>query len=450
MENKDKIEKSEFFDTILDSIADGVFTVDRSWKITSFNTAAERIVGVAREEAIGRNCADVFSASICTKNCALARSMETGNEIIDQKIDIINSAGQKVPVSISTAVLRDREGNVLGGVETFRDLSEVEELKKEIAKTYTFEDIISKNRHILEIFDILPDIAESDSTVLIEGKSGTGKELFARAIHNLSPRKSGPFIAVNTSALPDTLLESELFGYVKGAFTNALSDKPGRFALAQGGTILLDEIGDLSLHLQVKLLRVLQEKEYEPLGSVRPKKADVRIIASTNRRIEEEVSRSNFREDLFFRLNVIKIQLPELRERREDIPLLIEHFVTKISRRIGKDITGVSDEVLRFLLRYDFPGNVRELENIIEHAVVLCRTDTITREHLPKELFVKLTDFSTKPDSLKNWREEAEKALITETLARFGGNRIKTAQALNMNKTTLWRKMKKYHLLSNS
>jgi PAS domain S-box-containing protein len=440
--------REHFVDLILDSVADGVFTVDTEWKITSFNAAAEQIVGISREKALGRRCHDIFSASICTSRCALRHSIETGEAIIDQTIDIINSSGDKVPVSISTAVMRDTDGTLLGGVETFRDLSAMEELRKEISSRYTFEDIVGKHRAILEIFDILPDIAESDSTVLIEGKSGTGKELFARAIHNLSARSSGPFVAVNCAALPEGLLESELFGYVRGAFTNATRDKPGRFAQAQKGTILLDEVGELPISTQVKLLRVLQERSYEPLGSIRSTDADVRIIASTNRNLAHLVRQGRFREDLFFRLNVLRIRLPELTDRRGDIPLLVTHFVSRHASRMGKRIEEVSDDVLSFLMRYDFPGNVRELENIIEHGVVLCRGTIIEMEHLPTELFGDrpAPETGAESEDLKATRDQAEKQIITDALERHGGNRLDTARELGMHKTTLWRKMKKYGL----
>ena len=308
----------------MDSIADGVFTIDLNKNVTSFNKAAEKITGIPRDQAIGQKCFDVFHSNICQTSCALEKTMKTGRELIDIKVNILNTKGEQIPVSISTAVLRDNKGNIIGGVETFRDLSALEELKKEITRHYTFEDIISKNHKIQKIFDVLPDIAESDSTVLIQGPSGSGKELFARAIHNLSPRKKGPYIAVNCGALPDSLLESELFGYVKGAFTDAKKDKPGRFALAEGGTLFLDEIGELSLNLQVKLLRVLQEKEYEPLGGTKSIKANVRIIAATNRNLAELLSQGAFREDLYYRINVIKIELPPLSQRREDIPYLVD------------------------------------------------------------------------------------------------------------------------------
>ena len=277
---------------------------------------------------------------------------------------------------------------------------------------------------------------------------GREKSSFAKAIHNLSRRKTRPFIQVNCGALPDTLLESELFGYVKGAFTDAKKDKPGRFALADGGTIFLDEVGDMSPSLQVKLLRVLQEKEYEPLGSTSPRKTDVRIIAATNKDLSRLVTEGKFRDDLFYRLNVVKIDLPPLSQRREDIPLLINTFVQKFNARMGKKITGVSEQALRLLLKYDYPGNVRELENIIEHAFVLCRGDLIDFDCLPKEL----TEEQVKREpSITLGKEEtplgkAEAEVIEETLKRNDGNRIKTARELGINRITLWRKIKKYRL----
>lgn len=260
-------------DIILDSIADGVFTVDKEWRIRSFNQAAESITGVTRKEAVGKNCCDVFRASICETECALRRTMETGKPVVNKTVYIVNAQGNRVPISISTAILKDNKGRMIGGVETFRDLSLVEELRKELTGRYSFADIVSKNHQMRKLFEILPQAARSDSTVLIEGESGTGKELFARAIHELSGRRKKPFVAVSCAALPDALLESELFGYKAGAFTDAKKDKPGRFALAEGGTIFLDEIGDISPAMQVKLLRVLQERTFEPLGGTEAVKA---------------------------------------------------------------------------------------------------------------------------------------------------------------------------------
>jgi PAS domain S-box-containing protein len=411
------------------------------------NKAAEEITGFSSKEAIGHYCFDIFRADICQSRCALKETLKTKKEIINLPATILKKGGQKVPISISTAVLKNERGQIIGGVETFRDLSAIEELKKELAQKYTLGDIISKNHMIHDIFNILPNIAESDSTVLIQGASGTGKELFAKAIHNLSRRKEKPFIKVNCGALPDTLLESELFGYEKGAFTDAKKDKPGRFALANGGTIFLDEVGDMSPSLQVKLLRVLQEKEYEPLGSTSPKKTDVRIIAATNKALSKLVSEGKFRDDLYYRLNVVKIDLPSLSQRREDIPLLIDAFIRKFNAKMGKRISGVSDKVLRLLLRYDYPGNVRELENIIEHAFVLCGEDRIDLDCLPKEITGGQMEIaSSLPIKEESPFEQAEAEVIEKALKKYGGDRIKTANELKIGRTTLWRKIRKYAL----
>jgi PAS domain S-box-containing protein len=432
-------------DVILDSIGDGVFTVDGDWNITSFNRAAEEITGVPRDQAIGRKCFDIFQANICQTHCALRDTMSTGRRWVDRRIDILNSRGEKVPVSISTSILRDEEGRAVGGVETFRDLSEIELLRKEIDDRHTFQDIISKSHRIRRILDILPDIAASDCTVLVEGPTGSGKELVAKAIHNLSKRAKRKFVAVNCGALPDTLLESELFGYKKGAFTDAKRDKPGRFALAENGTLFLDEISDISTALQVKLLRVLQEKEYEPLGATSSVRSDARIIAATNRSLTEQVARGTFREDLYYRLNVVKIVLPRLAERREDIPLLVAHFVRHLNAEQGKQVEGISEDALAVLMRHSFPGNVRELQNIVEHAFVLCHSDRIELNCLPAEL----VDGHAGPaaaqrDHTESPLLEAEAATILRTLREHNGHRGHTAAALGIDKSTLWRKMKKY------
>jgi PAS domain S-box-containing protein len=436
-----------FFNVILNSIADGVFTTDNDGKITFMNKAGEEITGFSNKEALGRHCFDIFRADICQSRCALKETLKTKKEIINLPATILKKGGQKVPISISTAVLKNERGQIIGGVETFRDLSAIEELKKELSQKYTLGDIISKNHLIHDIFNILPDIAESDSTVLIQGASGTGKELFAKAIHHLSRRKEKPFIKVNCGALPDTLLESELFGYVKGAFTDAKKDKPGRFALANEGTIFLDEVGDMSPSLQVKLLRVLQEKEYEPLGSTSPRKTDVRIIAATHQDLSKLVSEGKFRDDLFYRLNVVRIELPPLSQRREDIPLLIDAFLQKFNAKMGKQIMGVSDQALRLLLKYDYPGNVRELENIIEHGFVLCRGDRIDIDCLPKESVMSREEIkSFMPPEKEYPFEKAEAEVLEKTLEKHQGNRIHTAQELGISRATLWRKIKRYRI----
>jgi len=428
--------------TILDSIADGVFTVDRNWRITSFNKAAEQITGIPREEAIGQRCCDIFRASICESDCSLRKTFETGQPIINEAVYIIDSSGRQVPISISTALLKDEDGNIIGGAETFRDLSVVEELRRELEKRYTFQDIVSKNAAMLDIFDILPEIAESDSTVLIEGESGTGKELIARALHNLSHRKDKPIITINCASLPETLLESELFGYKAGAFTDARKDKPGRFALAEGGTIFLDEIGDISTALQTRLLRVLQEKIFEPLGGTESVTADVRVIAASNKKLEKLVKNGSFREDLFYRVNVIKIGLPPLRDRKEDIPLLIDHFIDRFNRIKNKVVSDISPEALAILMAHDYPGNIRELENIVEHAFVLARSGLLEAANLPANLRPSKALAPTGKGSLK----EIEAGFILDILRKNNWDRGKAAAELGIHKTTLWRKIKKLGL----
>jgi PAS domain S-box-containing protein len=438
----DDLQHDSTTDAILDSIADGVFTVDEHWRIRSFNRAAEEITGIPRNEAVGQRCCEVFRASICETSCALRHTRETGEPIINKLIYIINSDGDRIPVSISTAILKDAHGNVIGGVETFRDLSSIERLRREIEGRYTFHDIVSKNARMLQIFDILPAIAESDSTVLIEGESGTGKELIARAIHELSNHRDGPVVTVNCSALPDTLLEAELFGYKAGAFTDARRDKLGRFALADGGTIFLDEIGDISPALQVRLLRVLQERTYEPLGGTETKTASARVIAATNRNLMKLVKAGTFRQDLYYRINVIRIELPPLRQRKEDIPLLVEHFLRFFNSLKNKTISDISAEALAILMDHDFPGNVRELQNVIEHAFVLCRGGMIVLDDLPDYLRPTSEDRLPVVPSLG----ALEARLIVATLRKHGWNRTAASAELGMHKTTLWRKMKRHNI----
>ena len=424
---------------ILDSINEGVFSVDRDWHITAFNRAAEQITGVRKQDALGRVCSDVFRASICEEACALRRTLTGGKPVIGATADIINVTGKRTPIRISTALLHGEDGAVVGGVETFQDLSHVEQLRKELKARYTFEDIVGRSQAMRRVFEILPDIAASNSTVLIEGASGTGKELFARAIHNLTPRKKKRFVAVNCAALPDSLLESELFGYKAGAFTDARRDKPGRFALADGGTIFLDEIGDISPAMQVRLLRVLQERTIEPLGATETVKVNVRVLAATNKDLTGLVSAGKFREDLFYRIRVIYLKLPGLNERREDIPLLVDHVIAKFNQLQGKDIAGVSQEVLVRLMEHDYSGNVRELENIIEQAFVLCRGGLIEVSHLPPELRPPSLAAGTLDSGMS--LRAMEKHLIETALERSGGNRQRAALELGINPSTLYRKL---------
>ena len=432
-----KAQKDDF-SIILDSIADGVFTVDPQWRITSFNESAQRITGFSKKEAIGQYCYEIFRTNVCLDRCALRETMRTGQNIINKELNILDRHNQELPVSVSTAVLRNEKGDIIGGVETFRDLSLMKELDKEIHEKYSFHDIISRHPSIVNIFRILPDIARSEATVLIQGESGTGKELFAQAIHDLSPRRDGPLVKVNCSALPETLLESELFGYVKGAFTDAKHDKSGRFRLAEGGTIFLDEIADIPPAIQAKLLRVLETKEYEPLGATSTTKADVRVVAATNKDLQSLLKLGQFRDDLYYRLNVVKIELPSLRERRTDTPLLVEHFIQSFNTKTGNDIQGVADDVMNILMNYSYPGNIRELENIIEHAFILCKKAHIQLEHLPAYLH----DQKPPPPAKRSIRDMEEEH-IRHTLQKYGGNMTKAARELGIHRSTLWRKMRK-------
>ena len=426
---------------ILESISDGVFTVDHEWRIMSFNRAAEEITGIPREEAIGRFCWEVFRSNMCEGNCALRRTMKEGRSFVSSSTTIITSDKKRIPISVSTAPLRNEAGEILGGVETFRDNSVVEELRRELSGTFRQGDMVSRSPLMRKIFNVLPQIAESDASVLIEGETGTGKEMLARSLHALSSRHNKPFVAINCGALPDTLLESELFGYKAGAFTNAAQDKPGYFSVADGGTILLDEIGETTPAFQVKLLRVLEEMTFQPLGGVKPERVNIRILAATNRTLESLVEQGFFRRDLFYRINIVRLALPPLRQRKEDIPLLIERFIDKMNRLRGKQVSGIDPEALEYLMTHDYPGNIRELENIIEHAFILCSQGRIGLHHLPG-----IVPTAEAAPPLHTLRRATEEEAIRDALIRNGYNRLATAKELGMHKSTLFRKLKKLQI----
>lgn len=430
-------------ESILESISDGVFTVDASWRILSFNRAAERITGISRQDAIGRRCCDVFHSSMCERHCALQHTLETDEPIVNRAAFIIDGGGRRIPISVSTAILRDRSGRVVGGAETFRDLTLIEQMRKQIKDRVQVGDIVSSSESMRRVLELLPRIADSDATVLVQGETGTGKELVARAIHGLSPRRAGPFIAVNCGALPDTLLESELFGYKAGAFTGATRDKAGRFAMADGGTLLLDEIGEVSPALQVRLLRVLQDKVFEPLGATHSVKTSARVIAATNRDLTALVASGAFRQDLFYRVHVMKVDLPPLRKRREDIPLLVDHLIAKISATQGKEVPGVSPDVMAVLSAHEFPGNVRELQNVLEHALVLCDSGVIELGHLPREI-VPGPIVAQGHRSMADAVQATEAHAIRQALVRNEYNRLAAAKELGMHKSTLFRKIKQF------
>lgn len=429
--------------TILESISDGVFTVDMDFRITYLNRSAENILGVSRNEALGRSCCDVFRSSLCEGACALRKTLQDGTPIIDLNCFIINSRGQRIPISISTAVLHDEKGNITGGAETFRNLSDVEDLKKQLKSAGKLGDFSSHSPAMTKIFSSLEAVAKSNSTVLITGETGTGKELLARTIHSHSSRHDKPFIAVNCGAFPETLLESELFGYKKGAFTGAERDKPGRFALAQGGTLFLDEIGEISLAMQIKLLRVLQERIYEPLGATAGRKTDVRILAATHRNIEEMVRNGTFRQDFYYRINVIHLELPPLRERKEDIPFLIRQFIDRFNLSRAEKISGISNSALKKLLNMEWQGNIRELENVIERAMVFCRNDIIELCDLPDFISSSEEINFSSAVPIQNAVAYSEQQAIKAALTECGGNRRKAAALLGIDHTTFYRKIKR-------
>ncbi len=426
---------------IFDSISDGVFTVDRDCLITSFNRAAEQITGFTTREAIGKHCFEIFRTEVCHKRCALRDTLAENGPVENARVTIITQEGCEVPISVSTTILRDEHGAAIGAVEFFRDLTEVEHLRQRLERDRSVSEIVSNSPRMRRIIEMLPNIAGSDCNVLVQGPSGSGKELFAEAIHRLSSRRYGPYIRINCAALPATLLESELFGYVRGAFTDAKRDKPGQFCLAEGGTLLLDEISEMDVALQVKLLRVLNNGEFQPLGSTKTQRADARIICATNADLRSSITDGRFREDLYFRINVVTIDLPALSDRIEDLPLLVEHFIRKVRRRTRKPVRGVAPEVLALLRQYAFPGNVRELENAIEHAFVMCNGDEIQISHLPAGIVEQVR--ATPPAARAPANEEE---IIREALARLGGNRTLVAKELGMHRATLWRKIKTYHL----
>jgi PAS domain S-box-containing protein len=429
-------------EAILESISDGVFTVDMEWRVTSFNRAAEMITGIPRAEAIGRLCSEVFKSSMCESQCALRRTLKTGQPVLQQSGFIINAHGQRIPVSISAAVLRDSEGRMIGGAETFRDLTELEALRKQLGgQHYRFGEMVSRSPSMQSVFDLAKAVAGSPSTVLIRGETGTGKELLAQSIHEMSGRSDHPFVAINCGALPDTLLESELFGYKRGAFTGANKDKPGRIAMAGEGTLFLDEIGEISPALQVRLLRVLQQRVFEPLGGTKPEKLKARVLAATNRDLDLMVRDGVFRQDLFYRVNVISLCIPPLRERLEDIPVLTHQLIDRFNRLQERRIQGTTPEALALLMAHDWPGNIRELENVIERAFILCNSERIGSEHLPSEL----RGSGRFPDGermIATAREAAESETIRAALERNGNNRLATARELGIHKATLYRKMK--------
>ena len=466
MDSSSFLSESVKVEEVIDCIPVGVAVLDTNLHLQAINRALEAMTGFSREEAIGVGCSHIIRNNLCTQQCPAKQALAS-DRAVHLEGNIINRERQKIPVMIHASVLKDDEGKTLGVIETIEDISLLRELDKRTKIAYDFSDLVGHSPKMQKLLDILPIISQTDSSVLITGETGTGKDLIASVIHRQSPRAQGPFIKINCGALPETLLESELFGHTRGAFTGAVRDKPGRFQLADGGTLYLTEIGDLPLTLQVKLLTFLDDKEIIPLGGTRSARADVRLIAATHRDLQAMVRQGSFREDLLFRLNVVRLEVPPLREREGDIRLLMEYFLNKFNRQFQKKIRGFSPEAIEILRRYLYPGNVRELGNMVEYATNVCHESTIKPQHLPdylggpwdeplqgevkvavaqKDIYPELEGERRVADNRLNWRE-MERRMISEALLKSRGNRTKAAKLLGWGRSTLWRKMKQHDLV---
>lgn len=430
------------FEFVINSISEGVFTVDKDLNITTFNRAAENITGYELDHALGKKCYQLLRGShCCGKSCLMHKAILEGKKGYSTDVVIVSKEGELIPVEISVMPLYDRDREIIGAVEIFSDQRKVYRLYRQFIERYSFQNIIGKNQKMQEIYEMIEAVAPYRTSVLITGESGTGKELVAKALHASSDRRYKPFIKVNCAALTPTLLESEFFGHERGAFTGAQFTHQGRFELADKGTIFLDEIGEIPIQLQAKLLRVLQEGEFERVGGKKTLKTDVRVIAATNKNLSEEVEKGTFRQDLFYRLNVFPIKLPPIKERKDDIPLLIEYFIDKFNSYFEKSKKGVSRDALKFLLQYDFPGNVRELENAIEYAFIRGKGEFIMFEDLPPHMIMTGTG-----NGAFTKLEDIEKYHIQQILVRCDGNKQKAAKLLGISRKTLYNKMTKYGL----
>jgi len=434
-------------EAILRSVKDGIVTVDNEMKIIMANESSRRICGILSQQVMGEKYDEIFNN--CSKAChhILKETLNTQKTIDEHHIECIHNNNSRQEVKLSGAPLKDENNEVIGAVLVSRDTTKISDLERELVNRYQFHNIIGKNAKMQSIYKLVENLADTNTTVLIIGESGTGKELVAKAIHYSSTRAQQPLIKVNCAALSENLLESELFGHVRGAFTGALKDRVGRFQAANNGTIFLDEIGDISPLIQLKLLRVLQEREFEKVGDTSTYKINVRVMAATNQDLKKKVRLGEFREDLYYRLKVVEIDLPPLRDRVEDVPLLFTHFCKMYNKEFNKKIEGLSDEVLRIFMDYDWPGNVRELQHSIEHAFVLCKDRVITREYLPSELRdVSRVRSLTSRNRLKDSLDESQ--TILEVLNKTGWNKAKSARILGVSRPTLYKKVKQYKLVN--
>jgi PAS domain S-box-containing protein len=431
---------------VLDSFPEGVFLINIRWQIGYFNKKAQEITGYSQDEVLGKFCWDVFQSDLCHKNCPMRITLSTGEVILDRELEIVTKDGAKKLILSNTSQVKKAGNKVIGGIETFHELV-CPEADDERLESCIFGDIVGVSPRMQEIIHDLPIIAASDSNVLIQGESGTGKELIARALHLHSSRKQGPFVAVNCAAIPESLLESELFGHERGAFTGAVATKPGRFELAKGGTLFLDEIGDLKPELQVKLLRVLEGRGFMRVGGTRKIPLEARIVAATNVDLKEALRQGKFRDDLYYRLFTVPVYLPPLRQKREDIPILVKHFLEKLNRRfINKRIKDVDPKVMKIFCRHPWPGNVRELEHILEYCFVFAKGPIITERYLPRmdsawsQKFLEWSDDTISP------LEMVEKQTILQALEQAGGRKEEAARLLKISRSKLWRKLKMYDL----
>lgn len=434
------MEEKIFNEEILNSLAEGVLTVDKDFKVNFFNRAAEQITGYSKEDVIGQFCKYVFKCELCKSKCPIGIVLETGNDLYEHTSSIEVKTGVRKSIRLNAAILRNSSNEPVGGVISFRDLSELMKLKRNIISPSYFLGIVGHSKSMHEIFTLIQEIAESDATVLIQGESGTGKELVANAIQAISLRKDKQFLKVNCSVFPQNLLASELFGHVKGAFTDAIKDRPGRFELANGGTLFLDEIAEMPLQTQIQLLRVLQEGTFERIGESVTRKTDVRVIAATNVNIKKALEEGTLREDLFYRLNVIPIYLPALRERKEDIPYLVQHFINDFSKVYKKEVKDINDDALEVFINYSWPGNVRELENAIEYLIVRNKEGkNISIHNLPSTF--RNTSVVNTVEVIQTLKKDNTAELI-KLLEKHRWNKTKVAQELGIGRTTLWRMLK--------
>ncbi len=443
------LNNSNLKDFILDSISEGVIAVNKDFRIVYFNSAAEKLTGYLRNEVIGKFCKYVIKPGECAKDCPISIALKSKKTISDFNYELYKKSGIKQDIILNSSILYDGENNPIGGIITFRELSESEQLRLSLMKESDFYGIIGKSSQMQEIYELLKEIKDSDAPVFITGESGTGKEMVANAIQTISKRKDKPFIKINCAVFPPNLLAAELFGHVKGAFTDAIKDRPGRFEVADGGTIFLDEIGEIPVQTQLQLLRVLQEGTFERIGESLTRKVNVRVIAATNKNIKVALETGALREDLFYRLNVIPIHLPPLRERKSDIIPLINHFLNKFSLIYDKNIKDLSDEAIDVLIKYNYPGNVRELENIIEYAFVrTAENSIILASKLPPFIKENLHTNTKKEElEIKIKPNKITKDVILNSLAKNKWNKNTTADELGISRTTLWRLMHKYGLI---